>query len=722
MRTPSSSARGAARAAGGKIVNARPAPAPRPTPVVRPVIPPVAPVGRRQAAANVIAQTAARPRGFQGGVNPFAAFIQKNIITNLDPLNPDITPEQLGNHALAMALADTTVSDDAKVGTDPVQKIGRIRSRAIARLTKSGMTPENAAITFDAQAPNIQQTMSNTGLGGSFDQAGAFVPPPISTGPSESDRATAAQLQQDIINSDPSKVQRDPSLSIETYQAAVAAAAAAQTEKMQQLALLRDKMGKQQLNTAAGGVAPPAATPPATPKGAPPPPATVVPPAAPLPNAADPASGTFQNIKKTAEKLKAEQFAIAAEDPIDYEQQKEDEGKALAAKYAAIDAETKIAKDQAYETERASLQANSRAQELANIENTKSQLDQMKLNTENEIKVRRRINKLGGGDDISGLNFIQKEVQNGLDSLNYLRSKAANLQGEFGDKAINIINRYGFDLKKADSDKKTSFANSYDAYLKDLRDITQDQRLDSTDRRKAKSDAVRNLADEYIKLDYKHGDNLVQLRLKAMDNMTEIRKAKMTQTQNQISNAMRMLDLAAQKGIKLSPSVLAQFEQIIAPGQPPGWFTKIAGQGDGTDTRDMIEALTAWQRADPDRNDITTLSRDAKKLILNMWQARGTPLPPGVSGPQPATPTAFGKPKSPTESPEPSLVREWKILVEEDPSFAITMPLREYIRKNRYIQDFNFYTPSDIPVANFISEDPEENVGNVEGVVDLRLQ
>ncbi len=345
-----------------------------------------------------------------------------------------------------------------------------------------------------------------------------------------------------------------------------------------------------------------------------------------------------------------------------------------------LDAATEQAKvdaDKALEKERNDLAVNDRAAQLAQIENTKSQLDQIKLNTDNEVKNRRAINKLTGGSDMSGLQYVQKAVQNGLDQLNYLRSKAANMDQGFGDTAIGIINTYGNDLAQAEATKKTTYAADYSSYLTRLDDIRKELKADSTDKMKMRDAAHKDYADTLTQADFKYGDWLNQIHLKAIDRMTGLEKLQMQLQQQQVGSAIKMMALTTKKGIAMTPAAMANFEHTVAPNLPPGWFSKsAAGTGGGAGANYKVwqgpglQAAMAWVQAQPGRS-MTQLSPADQQWLVPFYQggvpgspqagnanlSKGTPQPtsrggqllaPGQTAPEPANPFSFETPKADT--------------------------------------------------------------------------
>lgn len=314
--------------------------------------------------------------------------------------------------------------------------------------------------------------------------------------------------------------------------------------------------------------------------------------------------------------------AANAPGSINWDDAVAEDKKALAAKLDLAD-DTKAMDDaNAAERERQALAVNDRSQQLAQIEDNKAQLDQIKLNADNEVINRRRINKLSGGHDYGGLNYVQKQAQAGLDTLNYLRDKAANLDGQFGDKAISVINQYGLDLQQAELTKKKSYSDDYDTYLSGLADIRKELRLDQADKNKRIADAHAAYSKVLTDADFKYGDMLKDVHLKAIDRITGLEKLQI-QTQNaQVGNAIKMMALATKKGVKLSPGAIANFEKTVAPDLKPGWFSMQApstGGGAGSNFKTwQPEGLTAameWVKAQPGRS-MTQLSPSDQQWLV----------------------------------------------------------------------------------------------------------
>lgn len=539
----------------------------------------------------------AATKGVREGSNPNANLVEENIQRNFQEpgdFGPNsLTPEQMKAHNDAMLLADASnyvkpqgynpAAGVPKVTTpSALNPQGEIAKNAVKRMRAAGLTDEE--ITKRVSDPNfqyqIQQTASNTGLGGTFNKEGTFIPPAApSNQPTSAERIAADNLRSQIkdlstpLRPDQVGPQYDAQGNVtkgaDVVRAELEAQRAAQaTELQKQLTEQQARnQASQEAAAAAGATGKPGeATPPATQDMMTP--------------------DLTGNEKAVADaKTSLEARLKNANDPmpgeIDEEQAKEDAATSFAAKLDAAAEAEKVQKEKALEKERNLLKINSQQEELAKIENTKSQLDQINLNTDNEVKNRRTINKLSGGHDFGGLNWVRKQTQAGLDTLNYLRDKAANMSILFGNKAIAIINDYGIDLKQAESDKKKAYAEDYEKYVTKLNDIRKELKDDNSKKRELRDKAHKDYSDVLTKADFAYGDYMKDLQLKALDRMWSVEDREIKSKETHFSQGISFMNLLTDKKIKSTPGSTRFAEKMM--GLPEGSLSVIAaGSGDGT--------------------------------------------------------------------------------------------------------------------------------------------
>lgn len=632
--------------------------------------PTVTAVKKNAAAQNANAAT----RGSRNGMNANAQIVQRLVTQNFTPAMQN-DPKLAKKQDVGMALADGSqyVKAPARGSTDSpltnpiaspssdpgnIEKLRTLRQSGFEGgvdangnvVAKGGGTYADGSAAPVATPEQIQKNAMN--LKGIMDQM------------SPTERSTASRLQQQI--DELNKPLPDGYMSGDSTLTDPVLRAQRETERENQKAALqqqlteihnRNSQKKKDALAAAAGVAP--VTDPTT--GATTTPGASTPTTPAVPGATPVTDGEQQitDAKKTAQDMLDDRLTnINAIDPNALDKTEAD---AIAKDNykSQLDAATeqeKIDREKALEKERNALAINDRAQQLADIENTKSQLDQIKLNTVEEVKNRRKLNKLTGSDDMSGLDWVQKQTQDGLDQLNYLRSKAANMYGTFADKSISIINDYGNDLAQAEATKKTAYAGFYDKYLTRLDDVRKELKLDETDKRKERDAAHKDYGETLIHADFKYGDWLQQLQLKAIDRTTGLEKLQIQTQQQQVGHAIQMLSLSTKKGVIFSPAAMAAFEKQISPDLPAGWLTRVAsgGTGSGNVDQNSLAAINAWVLNNPGKN-ITNLTAGDIKLITQIYMNDKGPAPTntttwvgrGSDGSVPAitpyVPTAFGQ-------------------------------------------------------------------------------
>ena len=357
------------------------------------------------------------------------------------------------------------------------------------------------------------------------------------------------------------------------------------------------------------------------------------------------------------------------------------------------------AQERAKEKQRAALAENSSAQAFQDAMSAESILDQMKTNEDMEVQARRRINKLSGGHDFSGVKYVQKNIQDGKDAMHFLQMKAGILHGQYSDKALGIINDYGLDLDKAEIDKKTSYSTAYTDYTTRLNDIKEDLNKDEADRRKERTETHKWYSENLTKLDFEHGDNLNALRLKSIDRMNTLDKIRASAENNQMSQAIKMLALSTKKGVVMSPEAMAAFEKQIAPDLKPGWMAMSAGGGPGQGTgfkhwtTEGLAAAQQWVTAQPGRSFNNLAPADQEWLVpFSSGSVPGGPQAPmGPTLPGQNIPfNPFAQMEAQKPSAEPTYIREYNYLVGagQTPLNAQGQPmnLQEYIGQ----RSFNF--------------------------------
>ena len=519
-------------------------------------------------------------------------FLGNDVPTNIKPGDPGYssdfsvvkTTSGAGPQGYVAPVSPSTSAPDSFA-------LGKIDESAITRLMGTGLTREEAIARTVAQKPVASEVASNTGLGGTFNNTtGQFIPVPLSAQDTSHERVAANATRQQIADlSKPASAPAVYDAKGNIIKSAAQATAELNAARAEQAASLQKQLTEQQARQAAKQAADAAAA--AT--GAP----MTAGGDATIPTA--PTVGADKAVTDAKAQLDARLSDINAPSPGQI-----NEADALAtaktnlvAKLDAADALEKIQKDRALEKERNDLSLNDRAHELANIENTKSQLDQVKLNTDNEIKNRRIINKLSGGHDFSGLQWVQKQVQNGVDALNYLRQKAANMEGLYADKAISIINDYGLDLSSAEQNKKSIYAQDYSDYTNKLDDIRKELRLDNQKKMELRDKAHADYSKILTDRDFKYGDFIKELYIKAQDRMWSVEDRQVRSRETAFSQGIAFMNMLDNKNIRGSTATLEMAEKMM--GLPQGTLDIIRSGGNGGGvagfTSDQVdEARLAW--------------------------------------------------------------------------------------------------------------------------------
>lgn len=141
-----------------------------------------------------------------------------------------------------------------------------------------------------------------------------------------------------------------------------------------------------------------------------------------------------------------------------------------------------LQRDRNDEIERQLLAQNARKEELQKVEGNRAEQVQRQKNIQTELQNRRLAAKLGINHDTGGLDWMNREVQTGLDALTYIIQKNANALGEIADTNMKIINAYALDMRQADLEATSRYSEAYSSYQSEKTAIQKDYLAGEKDR------------------------------------------------------------------------------------------------------------------------------------------------------------------------------------------------------------------------------------------------
>ncbi len=280
-----------------------------------------------------------------------------------------------------------------------------------------------------------------------------------------------------------------------------------------------------------------------------------------------------------------------------------------------------LARDRAYETARSQTATNMRADQLQQALFAQQAMQQRRKNAQNEVLDRRKINKLGGGHDFSGLDWLSEQTQHGIDSLNHILTKSAIMHAETADRAISIGNNLEINLQNADVQADIQYNTSYNNYIEDLQDAEKNYNDDKNEKRKERLKAHRRYSDALTQLDKDKGDVYKDVVTKSMDLFRDLEKDARIQRKDTYSEVMRYISTFG----TTNKGQLRAYEQQLQ--LPPGTLSsqktlaelrlyKTTGAGTGVDMRSISQLIEA------DRTRLATQFPDMEgeeidKLVIN---------------------------------------------------------------------------------------------------------
>lgn len=135
------------------------------------------------------------------------------------------------------------------------------------------------------------------------------------------------------------------------------------------------------------------------------------------------------------------------------------------------------------------------------------QANQQRLaNIQNERANRIIAAKEGVNVDSGGLDWMQREVQQGQNSLNYLLTQSALSDQEYGNKMVSAINTWGNNMQQLDAQTAQQYGQAYSNYVSTIQTLQKNRLTDMQTQQK----------------------NLTQARQDYMNNLTSIDKTKAT--------------------------------------------------------------------------------------------------------------------------------------------------------------------------------------------------
>jgi len=332
---------------------------------------------------------------------------------------------------------------------------------------------------------------------------------------------------------------------------------------------------------------------------------------------ARPAESIYENITSRALSLRDQMLTDIGEvDMEGFEAEKAELKDDLFARLDLVDEIDTLKRLRAEEKQERKLRENTTMRKLQDVTDKEAIFNKMRDNEKAEVRARRRINKLSGGHDFSGVKYVQEEIEKGESTLRFMKQRAVLMQGKHTDKALDIMNGYYFDLEQADLDKKTNYAEEHETYKSDLRDIKSDMRLDETERRKLRQDAHKNYSDNLFKTDMRRGDEMFKSRTQALDRMFELEDQVKEDRRNNFSDGISLMNLLDNKNVSSSPQTVRYAEKmmglaegslgIIAGGTENGGIPNIPGY-----TQDQVAtAMSDYFEANnnlPSKREIQTM-------------------------------------------------------------------------------------------------------------------
>lgn len=247
-----------------------------------------------------------------------------------------------------------------------------------------------------------------------------------------------------------------------------------------------------------------------------------------LASAIDPLNRFSQTTEKNAAKTRDETIADLDQDKKDalkiLESGKEDALKILKEKLDLAERSDKLTREQAKLNEQALLQTNEIAQMRIDLDSQYQISNQRKQNIQTELENRRYAARTGINMDSGGLEWMHREVQKGVDAINYIAQSASLGSLDLLGKRSAIIKQYDLDMKTADYNADVSYQNAYTDFGNEMKSLKSDYGATAKDVREGKKKAREDYATRVFEADKIRAQGYKDAYMKVYDMEIEVKK------------------------------------------------------------------------------------------------------------------------------------------------------------------------------------------------------
>ena len=500
--------------------------------------PVVAPYNTRTAEANASQQVAQRQAQLELNQSTGQTVGAGMQIAPTTPINTQLANAQTTykNSALGLQSGITNTLQDGQQVSSPVSLVGKdsFQQGAIDRMRERGMNDEQIRTQLDAVAPQLQSTMSNTGLGGTFDQKGMFVPKTIAeaqnvlaTSRNPQEKAQAQKVIDDQLNQVKGYAPRtnvDPATGATwvTYSEDAGATAKAREEAKNRMAIEeQNRLNLQKLKEDAKKKV-----------------------ALMVPNDIKETSDKVLQLKAVLDQLSPELRASAS---LEIQQMLDGQDRISKATQQALDTfstDTEIedsyqgTEDRIKQVEKLFLQfaddSKATAERVANYnrdmllidkkiiesKNAEDETKQIQANIKNERKLRRQLAALNITTDLQGLQYLDDAIQEGQSTLASLRNaNSLNLL----KAQLAIGEGYAIEMQKAMDNQRASYLDITTKTTDALEAVRKSISLDKKDRNKEIRSILAKDVEDKNKLETETAKALREL---AKETLSSVDKAR----------------------------------------------------------------------------------------------------------------------------------------------------------------------------------------------------
>lgn len=506
--------------------------------------PVVAPYNTRTAEANASQQVAQRQAQLELNQSTGQTVGAGMQIAPTTPINTQLANAQTTykNSALGLQSGITNTLQDGQQVSSPVSLVGKdsFQQGAIDRMRERGMSDEQIRTQLDEVAPQLQSTMSNTGLGGTFDQKGMFVPKTIAeaqnvlaTSRNPQEKAQAQKVIDDQLNEVKGYAPRtnvDPATGATwvTYSEDAGATAKAREEAKNRMAIEeQNRLNLQKLKEDAKKKV-----------------------ALMVPNDIKETSDKVLQLKAVLDQLSPE---LRAAGSLEIQQMLDGQDRISKATQQALDTfstDTEIedsyqgTEDRIKQVEKLFLQfaddSKATAERVANYnrdmllidkkimesKNAEDETKQIQANIKNERKLRRQLAALNITTDLQGLQYLDDAIQEGQSTLASLRNaNSLNLL----KAQLAIGEGYAIEMQKAMDNQRASYLDITTKTTDALEAVRKSISLDKKDRNKEIRSILAKDAEDKNKLETETAKALRELAKQTSDNLAKARQVEATE-------------------------------------------------------------------------------------------------------------------------------------------------------------------------------------------------